>query len=199
LTESANIQNATSITPDGERVVFTETFTETAEDVMAVRLNGSRQIEPLVKTPFSERNGEVSPDGRWLVYEANDSGSFEIYVRPLPDVNSARWQVSTAGGSRPLWARNGEELFFIAPDGALMRVGVQRNASWSATTPTKLFDGKYFTGAGTGGFPGRTYDVSHDGQRFLMIKAGTQAGAAPPSIVVVQHWDQELRARVPTK
>jgi serine/threonine-protein kinase len=199
LTESHNIQNATSITPDGARLVFTETSAETAEDVMALRLNGSRQIEPLVKTPFSERNGEVSPDGRLLAYEANDSGSFEIYVRPLPDVNSARWQVSTSGGSRPLWSRTGQELFFIAPDGALMRAVVPRDASWSATAPTRLFEGKYFTGAGTGGFPGRTYDISHDGQQFLMINSGASASTAPPNIVVVQHFDEELKRLVPTK
>ena len=102
--------------PDGSRLVFTEIGSGTGEDVMSLRLEGSRQVEPLVKTPLAERNGEISPDGRWLAYEANDSGQFEIYVRPFPDVNSGHWQVSTGGVTRPLWARNGQELFYLAPD-----------------------------------------------------------------------------------
>ena len=66
---------------------------------MQLRLDGAHEVTPLVQTPFTERNGEVSPDGRWLAYEANDSGSFEIYVRPFPDVAGGRWQVSTGGGA----------------------------------------------------------------------------------------------------
>jgi hypothetical protein len=73
---------------------------------MTLRLEG-HQVLPLVQTPFDERNGIVSPDGRWLAYEANDTGTFEIYVRPLPDITRGRWQVSTTGGTQPLWARGG--------------------------------------------------------------------------------------------
>ena len=82
---------------------------------MMLTLGKDRQIEPLVQTPFFERNGEVSPDGRWLAYESNESGQFEVFVRPFPDVNKGRWQVSTGGGTQPLWARNGQELFYLAP------------------------------------------------------------------------------------
>ena len=96
---------------------------------MQLRLDGTHQVTPLVQTPFTERNGEVSPDGRWLAYEANDSGSFEIYVRPFPDVASGRRQVSTGGGRQPLWARNGQELFYLASTGTLMRVGVTQGAA----------------------------------------------------------------------
>ena len=112
------------MSPDGRRLIFTETAPKTGEDVMQIELDGTRRVTPLVQSPFTERNGIVSPDGRWLAYEANDSGRFEIYVRPFPDVNSGRWQVSTAGGTRPLWARSGQELFYVSPTGALMRVGV---------------------------------------------------------------------------
>ena len=155
--------------------------------------------EPLVHTGSAERNGEVSPKGRWLAYQANDdSGSFEIFVKPFPDVNSGRFKVSTGGGVRPLWARDGRELFYLTPGGALMRVGVEPGPTWSATAPTKLLDGRYFA---PGGNPGRTYDVSKDGQRFLMIKQGgaSDAGATPTSIVVVQNWIEELKRLVPTK
>ena len=134
---------------------------------MQLRLDGTRAVTPLVQTPFSERNGEVSPDGRWLAYDANDSGRFEIYVRPFPDVTKGVWPVSTDGGTRPLWARNGQELFYLTATGALMRVGVTGGPTWSATAPTKLFEGRY----GAAAFhSGRTYDVSPDGRRFLMVK-----------------------------
>ena len=75
-------------------------------------------------------------------------GSFEVYVRPFPDVTSGKWQVSTDGGTRPLWARNGQELFYLAPDGALMRVPWTRGTTWAAATPTKLFEGAYYRGGG---------------------------------------------------
>ena len=101
---------------------------------------------PLVQTPATERNGTISPDGRWLAYEASDSGQLEIHVRPFPEVKTGHWKVSTAGGTRPLWARNGQELFYLGPDGALMRVGVERGATWAATAPTKLLEGRSFSG-----------------------------------------------------
>jgi len=145
------------------------------------------------------RNGIFSPDGRWLAYEANDSGRNEIYVRPYPDVNSGHWQVSTGGGTRPLWARSGQELVYVSPTGALMQVGVERGPSWAATTPTLLIKEGYFTIPG--GNTGRTYDISADGQRFLMIKegGGSDQTAAPPQIIVVQHWTEELKRLVPSK
>ena len=153
-------------------------------------------MRPLVRTPFTERNGIVSPDGRWLAYEANDSGQFEIYVRPYPDVDRGHWQVSTGGGTRPLWARTGQELFYLSLTGALMRVAIERGPTWAASAPTKLLNEGYFTVPGVN--PGRTYDISPDGQRFLMIKAGGASDqVAAPQIVVVQNWFEELRRLVP--
>src|SRR6185295_12858122 len=165
LTESLNTQYPSAVSPDGRRLIFSEEAPGTADDVMMMELDGSRRVTPLVQSPFAERNGIVSPDGRWLAYEANDSGRVEVYVRPFPEVNSGHWQVSTTGGTRPLWAPSGQELFYAAPTGALMRVGVERGPSWAGTTPTLLVKEGYLTIAG-GNF-GRTYDISPDGQRFL--------------------------------
>jgi hypothetical protein len=122
---------------------------------------------------------------------------FEVYVRPFPDVNSGHWQVSTGGGTRPLWARNGQELFYVSLAGALMRVGVERVPSWAATTPTLLIKAGCAT---LGSLSGRTYDISPDGQRFLLIKegGGSEQAAAPVTLVVVQHFDEELKRLVPT-
>lgn len=132
------------------------------------------------------------------MYESNNSGQLEIYVRPFPNVDSGLWQVSTGGGTKPLWARNGQELFYRAPTGAVMSVRIERGATWAASTPTKLFEGRYFLGGAT--FV-RTYDVSPDGQRFLMIKLGGEGSdetAAPASLIVVQNWLEEVKRLVPT-
>ncbi|MBI3049744.1 MAG: PD40 domain-containing protein [Acidobacteria bacterium] len=165
-------------------------------DIKTVALSGNREVRPLVQTPFNERNGAVSPDGQWLAYESDSSGRLEIYVRRFSDPASGQWQVSTAGGTRPLWARDSRELFYLGLDGALMRVPVDAaGTAWNAGTPMKLLESRYF---GTGSNPGRTYDISPDGQRFLMIKvAGTDQTAAPPHIVVVQNWFEELKRLVP--
>jgi serine/threonine-protein kinase len=197
LTKSPNPQWPTAVSPDGARVVFTERSPTTGEDVMAVSLDRTHQVLPLVQTPFNERNGIVSPDGRWLAYEADDSGSFEIYVRPFPDVNRGHWQVSTSGGTQPLWGRSGRELFYFLPDGALMRVAVTGEA-WTAGAPTKVLEGRYVVRMG-GNFP-RNYDIAADGQRFLMFKSqGNDATGAPAQIVVVQHFGEELKRLVPAK
>jgi serine/threonine-protein kinase len=198
LTESASAQYPTSISPDGRRLVFTELAPATsASDVLQLELEGTHAVTPLVRTPFDERNGEVSPDGRWLAYEANNSGRFEVYARPFPDVTAGLWQVSTDGGTRPLWARNGHELFYLTESGTLMRVGVTGGAAWAPTAPTKLFDARGRYGAADF-HNGRTYDVSPDGRRFLMIKRGAAGGlnAAPASMVVVLDWFEELKRRV---
>jgi serine/threonine-protein kinase len=197
LTESPNTQYPTAVSPDGRNLIFAEETPRTDADVMMIELEGARRVTPLVHSPFTERNGIISPDGRWLAYEANDSGRFEIYVRPFPDVDSGHWQVSTNGGTRPIWAQSGQELIYVSPTGALMGVGVARGPSWAATTPTLLVKEGYFT------IPiwwGRSYDVSPDAQRFLMIKEGGADGtAAPANIIVVQHWVEELKRLVPTK
>jgi serine/threonine-protein kinase len=210
LTESLDVQIPTAVSPDGRQLVFIENSAKTGLDVMALQLDGSRQVRPLAQTPFSERNGIVSPDGRWLAYEANDSGPFEVYVRSFGAVNSGRaderrWKVSTSGGTQPLWGRGGRELFYFAPNGALMRVDVAAGSAWTAGTPTKELEGRYVVNAGGGNFQRvfdivRNYDIAADGQRFLMIKpTGSDATVAPPQLVVVQHFDEELKRLVPWK
>jgi serine/threonine-protein kinase len=197
LTESPNTQYPTGVSPDGRRLIYAEEFPTTGNDVMAIELDATRRVMALVRSQFIEQNGTVSPDGRWLAYEANDSGQFEIYVRPFPEVNSGRWQVSTTGGTRPVWTRSGQELVYVSPTGALIGVDVGRGSSWGGTTPTMVVKQGYYTNLS---WWGRSYDVSSDGQRFLMIKEGGADGAATPtSIIVVQHWIEELKRLVPTK
>jgi len=121
-----------------------------------------------------------------------------VYVRPFPDVTGGKWPVSTGGGSQPLWARSGKELFFIDPSGALMSVRVERQSPFTIGTPAKILDSSYVWSVPT--YAERMYDISPDGQRFLMLKeSGLPDGTgAPRSITVVQNWFEELKRLVPT-
>ena len=190
MAESPNGQNNQVISRDGTRLVFEQTT-----DLMMVTLNRDRRVQPLTQTMFNERNAEISSDGRWLAYESNESGRYEIYVRPFPDVNNGRWQPSTAGGTRPLWAKSLRELFYLAPSGALMAVPIERGSASKAGAPAKLFDWPIPA------FNARFYDVSADGRKFLMIKPAGESNqiAAPSSLIVVQHFDEELKRLLPTK
>ena len=189
LTNSSNAQSATGISPDGRFLIFTEVAPTTGEDVMQMTLDPTRAVTPLVESGFAERNGTVSPNGRWLAYEANDSGRFEVYVRPFPNVNSAIFPVSTDGGTRPLWSPTGQELVYISPAGALMRVGVGPDPAWTSTTPTLVVKEGYYTQPDNAG---RTYDMAPDGGRFLMIK-GTTGPTPRSSLNFVHNWTEELK------
>ena len=118
-------------------------------------------------------------------------------MRPFPNVEGGQWRVSTTGGTRPLWARSGKELFYLGADGTLLRVSVEADGSiWKHGSPTKLFERRYYVGPNSG----RSYDVTADGLRFLMVKAaGTDATAAPAELIVVQHWNAELNRLLPAK
>jgi serine/threonine-protein kinase len=191
LTESANEQNPTSFSPAGTPLVFYEVASTTARDIAVLSLEGERRATPLVQTPFEERDAVVSPDGHWVAYGSNESGQFEVYVRPFPEVDRGRWQVSTGGGMWPLWPRSGRELFYLVLPGRMMAVPIQSGPTFAAGNPQVVFEGRYFTGGG------RSYDVSPDGRRFLMIKdaSATSDTSTPPQLIIVQNWQSGLAAR----
>jgi serine/threonine-protein kinase len=197
LSEGPNTRNSSSISPDGRRIVFSSTELETGLDVMMMWLDGTKRIEPLVRTPANERNAEISPDGRWLAYQSDESGQYEIYVRPYPSTDSGRWQITTTGGTRPLWAHTGRELFYLSPnDGSLMRLTVEPGTTWRSSAPETLLDRPAPYHAL---WSGRTYDISLDDQRFLMPDYGTTANSnpGPPRLIVVLNWYEELKRLVP--
>jgi serine/threonine-protein kinase len=194
LTESLNPQRPSAVLPDGAGVLFIETA-----DMMLLTLGKDQRVLPVVRTPQAEQNVEISPDGRWLAYDSNDSGPSQIFVRPFPNATGGKTQVSTNGGSQPLWARNGRELFYIAPDGTLMSVSITSGATWSAGTPTRVVQKPYFSGTAVSS--PRAYDVSPDNQRFLMLKQADSRDQppAPATVVVVQNWLEELKRLVPLR
>ena len=193
LTQNQNVAGPESFSPDGTKVLFTDS-TARPYNLGVLSLAGERQAELILKEAFSETNGELSPNGRWIAYESDESGRSEVYVRPFPGVNTGRWQISTAGGTRPLWGRNGRELFYYLPPGVVMSVAVDERTSFKASAPQVVFKGSYLSPQ-----TGRMYDVSPDGRRFLMIKDAPQDGEAPPprQLVVVENWHEELKRLVP--
>ena len=194
LTENTDAELGYAFSPDGESLVFRETQPDGGDELRVLSPTGDRGAETLLATEFVERNAELSPDGRWLAYQSNQSGQNEVYVRPFPTVDDGQWQISTSGGTQPLWASNGRELFYRR-GAELMTVAVQTEPSFTPATPEVVFEGNYHMGVGRG------YDVTSDGQRFLMIAqdGGAEDPTAPPSLIVVQNWFEELRRLVPTE
>ena len=125
-----------------------------------------------------------------------------VHARPFPDVARGQWLVSTAGGTEPLWSRDSRELFFRGPRGAVMRVAIKPGSAWTASTPAHVIDATPYVLSGTSGStPFRTYDVSLDGKRFLMMKNADPLSSTSTAarIIVVQNWFEELKRLVPTK
>jgi hypothetical protein len=126
-----------------------------------------------------------------VAYQSNTSGRSEIYVRSFPDPTRGPWLVSNVGGVKPLWSRNGLELFYLGLSGSMMLAPIDaRVGEWHHGTPTKLLEDRYFDAS-----PTRSYDLSADGRRFLMIKE--EGGNTPPSITVIFNWREELKRLVP--
>ena len=202
LDQSQDSQLPSAFTPDGRQLVFTEI--DTGWNIGVLSLDGSS--EPLLATEFNERNGEISPDGQWIAYESNASGQYEIYVRPFPNVDDGgQWLISRGGGTRPLWAPDGRELFYLAPGPRLMVVPVQpvqpvqtvqAELGFEAGIPEFVFKGAFF--APSGRWSLRTYDVAPDGERFLMIKESGSGETPSTELILVLNWFEELKRLVPT-
>jgi serine/threonine-protein kinase len=178
-----------SETRDGKWVLARRSFAEAGlGDIYAVRV-GDSTLTPLVTGPATEIEPAVSANGRWLAYASNESGQAEVYVRPFPDVGSARWQVSVAGGRDPVWSRSGKELFYWSTAGKLMSVGIGQGATFAFEQPRTLFSTAAYVPAQA--MP--SYDVSPDDKRFVMLRE-TSANERS-EFIVVENWTSELRAR----
>jgi Tol biopolymer transport system component/predicted Ser/Thr protein kinase len=191
LTTSEYTDTPKSWSPDGQLLAFIEITPNTGYDIWVLRMS-DRKAQPFLRTPFNESVPQFSPDGHWLAYVSDESGHFEVYVQPYPGPGG-KWQISTEGGMEPVWNSNGRELFYRSGD-KMMAVDIATQSGFTVGKPRMLFEGRYLPTPAT--FP--DYDVSPDGQRFLMLKPFDQAQAAPTQVNVVLNWFEELKQKVPT-
>jgi WD40 repeat protein len=142
-----------------------------------------RELQPLIETNGVVRGAQFSPDGRWVAYASNESGSMEVYVSPFPSMTS-KWQVSSRGGEEPRWPQDGSELFYLSPDGELMAVKVTAASSFEASSPVVLFQAHRRQPVSS--FDLFSYAVSGDGNRFLIATKVEDAKPAPLSVFL--NW-----------
>lgn len=182
---------------DGKTLIFLEANVLNNSDIGAVSIEGDRTKRLLLHEKQNEVEPKVSPDGRWLAYSSDESGQFQVYVRPFPDVNGGKWQISSSGGNWPLWSPDGRELFYRSED-KYMAVPVKTDPTFSFGTPDLMFQGTYVMS----NVPFLSnWDISPDGKRFLMMKspAALSTAAGSPKINIVLNWFEELKQRVPVK
>ena len=196
VTTSDNLQWPQSWSADGQTLLMLESVGGNPPDIKLLSFDAGSEPETLIGTEAFDFYPEVSPDGRWITFTSGESGRNEVYVRPFPNVDDGRWQISRDGSFSPMWAPDGQELFFR--DGAatdVMVVAVETEPTFSPGNPELLFAAPYLT-ARFG--LNRPWDLAEDG-RFLMIKEGGngQEPQMAPQIVVVENWFQELTERVP--
>ena len=147
----------------------------------------NRQTHPLLKTPYLIRNAQFSPDGKFFAYASSETGNWEVYVSPFPGVGS-KWQVSRGGGEEPRWRLDGKELFYLAPDGNLMVSSVNTSAGFIAGLPSSLFQTHPRQAVSAMDF--FSYDVSQDGQKFLVNTKVESTNTAPLSVIL--NWRAEV-------
>jgi Tol biopolymer transport system component len=171
-------------------LAFVQIDPATGFDIWVLRLT-DRKAQPFLRTPYNETSPRFSPDGRWLAYISNESGRYEVYVQSYPGPGG-KWQISTDGGTEPAWNPNGREVFYRSGD-KMLAVDIETQPSFAVGKARVLFSGSYEPTAATFS----NYDVSPDGQRFLMLKP-SETEQASTQINVVLNWFEELKRRVPT-
>ena len=196
LLESAQTKFPLDWSADGRFLLYRVLDTKTGSDLWALPLTGKAEPSAVVQTPFEEDNGEIAPDGRWVAYDSNETGRFEVYVQSFPSPGR-KWQISTAGGIAPRWRHDGQELFYIAPDGALMGVPLRPSADDQGPVrgaPARLFRVPIaYGGSIQGGNVRQQYAVAIDGQHFLVNTTINDSLETP--ITIVQNWQGGLSAR----
>jgi serine/threonine protein kinase/Tol biopolymer transport system component len=189
LTGSKYVQVPSSWSPDGQRLAFYEINPTTGNDIWVLQI-GDHTAQPFLRTRSNETAAQFSPDGRWLAYLSDETGRYETYVQPYPGPGG-KWQLSFDGGTEPVWNRNGRELFYRSGN-AVMAVEITTQPGFAAGNPRRLFEGPYLPALAA--LP--NYDVSADGQRFLMVKRSEPA-QAQTQINVVLNWTEELQQKAP--
>ena len=203
LTQSKNLaQFQESWSPDGKVLAFRQLNSGTGNDIMTLPIEGNEKSgwkpgepKPFVNSAFNEIEPAFSPDGRWLAYRSDESGSFEVYVRPFPGPGG-KWQVSTGNGFFPRWSRNGKELFYRTRDSKIMVAPYTAYGDSFRADKPQLWSPGQFTDRGLGFY---NFDLHPDGKRFAVLKAtGTEQAAAVNKVSFIFNFFDELRRRVPS-
>jgi hypothetical protein len=188
-------QSAESYSPDGRAIVYTVSAQGRPARIAVFPLDGSSKPQPLDDTKYAQGSPKFSPDGRWIAYCAAESGKPQVYVKAFPGPGP-KIQVSNDGGTDPVWKRTGGELFYRRDD-SMIAVPVSTTPTFSAGRAQELWKGHYSPGMSSScGGPGLTssnYDVTPDGQHFLMVKDDDQDSVTSDRLIVVQAWDDEVR------
>ena len=200
LTQSKNIQFPFSFTADGKRLAFQETDPKTNFDLWTVPIEsdaaGLRAGKPeaFLQTPANERAGVLSPDGRWLAYSSDESGTYQIYVRAFPD-KGGKWQISNTGGGYPMWSHTGHDLFFEALDNHIMA------ATYTVKDDSFVADKPRMWSAMQIGGSVKNVDLAFDGKRIVALMPAAEAKGSQEAqnhVVFLENFFDELRRKVPT-
>jgi eukaryotic-like serine/threonine-protein kinase len=173
---------------DGRFIIYRENDPTIGGDLWVLPLFGEQKPFPFLRSRFSETVPRFSPDGRWVAFASNESGRYEVYVARF-ERPAEKWRVSTAGGAQPRWRRDGQELFYLAPGNQLMAVPVMRGETFEFSAPSLLFKID-LDKLNSSGEMGNDYDVTADGQRFLIV-LGSAAQIAP--FTVIANWTADLK------
>jgi Tol biopolymer transport system component len=174
---------------DGRFIVYHTVGEKTGYDLWVLDMGGGRKAWPFLHTTFNETQGHLSPDGRWMAYTSDESGTLEVWVRPFP-AGDDKWLLSTSGGSEPRWRRDSKELFYLAANRQLMAVPITDGSKFKAGEPKALFETR--VGPINPEFRDQ-YAAFADGSRFLVNTVSEGSSSSP--ITVVLNWTEALRRR----
>ena len=193
ITSTNLVEFPNSASPHGDLAFMATEGPGSKWDIWTVRLGEPDSARPFLETRFDEHEPTFSPDGRWIAYVSDETGRNEVFVRSFPD-SGAKWSVSSGAGTEPVWSPDGKKLYYRAP-AELMVVTVETRPSFSVSRPRAVLEDSFERFPGQPGF--RSYDISPDGERFLVLESGEQTEY--DTIYVVLNWFEELERLVPTR
>jgi serine/threonine-protein kinase len=195
----SGLSDEAAISPNGDWLVIRRGASSSSaggRDIFGVRQGrADTALTPIVVTPYDESAFAISPDGRWIAYHSDETGRPEVVVRPFPNTNSAKEQISPDGGRAPLWSRDGRELFYLRADNTMMAVPVAPGGEWQRTEPRVLFQLRseflllqpdWYT----------PWDVAPDG-RFIFARSREGGRDRRAPLIVIENWLEEVKAKVP--
>jgi Tol biopolymer transport system component len=175
-----------SFSPDGRLMILRSIGTTANTRKLLIATSPDSAPKPLVHTDYDNYGAVISPNGKWMAYGSNESNQNEVYVRPFPAVDSARWTISVSGGAEPMWSRSGRELFFRTSSGDMMAVPIAAGGAFQAGTPAKLFTAPHLLADDRH----HAYDISLNDQQFIMVR-NSQKNAQTLGVVV--NWGAEIK------